>query len=61
MKALQIIPWLFLLMLILPSLLFLAGRMTLPEVHTWMLWATILWFALSIASAYFRSKAAGSD
>ncbi len=36
---------LMLVVLIAPSILYLAGKMTLPTVKTVMLLATILWFA----------------
>jgi hypothetical protein len=29
---------------ILPAVLFIADRVTLPSVHTWMLVSTIIWF-----------------
>jgi hypothetical protein len=40
----QIISWLALAALILPSLFYLNDRMDLPTVKTWMLVATVIWF-----------------
>lgn len=41
---LRIVSLLSLVVLILPSILFLAGRIELPTVKLWMLVATIVWF-----------------
>ena len=41
---LRIVSLLSLVVLILPSILFLAGRMELDTVKLWMLVATIVWF-----------------
>jgi hypothetical protein len=41
----QIISWIALAATILPSLLYLNGSMELPTVKTWMLVATVVWFA----------------
>lgn len=41
---LRIVSLLSLVALILPSILFLAGRIELPTVKLWMLVATIVWF-----------------
>lgn len=40
----QIVSWLSLLALTLPSVLFLAGRMELEKVKFYMIIATIVWF-----------------
>ena len=40
----KIISWISLIALIAPSVLFLAGRMELPQVKSIMLIATIVWF-----------------
>jgi hypothetical protein len=40
----QIISWLALAGVIVPPLLFMADTLTLPQVKTWMLISTILWF-----------------
>ena len=41
---LQIISWLSLAATILPSILFLAGRIDLDQSKLWLLAATIVWF-----------------
>ncbi len=41
---LQIISWLALAATILPSILFLAGRIDLDQSKLWLLAATIVWF-----------------
>jgi hypothetical protein len=43
-KLAQIISWLALVGVIVPSLLYLGGRMTLPAVKLWMLVFTMVWF-----------------
>lgn len=40
----QIISWLALAGVIVPPLLFMANTLTLTQVKTWMLIATIVWF-----------------
>lgn len=45
----KIISWLSLIAVIAPSIMFMAGRMELPQVKNVMLIATIVWFV----SAYF--------
>jgi len=44
-RLLQIVSWLALVATILPSALFLAGRITLDQSKAWLLVATIVWFA----------------
>lgn len=44
---LQIISWIALAGTILPSILFLAGRMDLATSKHWLLAATLLWFAVT--------------
>lgn len=41
----QIVSWLALAAVFVPSIAFLAGAMPLSAVKTWMLVATIVWFA----------------
>ena len=43
-KLAQIISWLALLGVIVPSILYLAGKVTLPAVKLWMLVFTLVWF-----------------
>lgn len=42
--AAKIISWISLIALIAPSILFLAGRVELPQVKSIMLIATVIWF-----------------
>lgn len=42
---LQIVSWAAILATIIPSILFLAGRMTLDQSKWWLLAATVVWFA----------------
>lgn len=44
-KIVQIISWLSLVALMVPSVMYLAGRMELPAVKSWMLVFTAVWFA----------------
>lgn len=44
---LQIISWLALVFVILPSVLFLAGTLKLPQTKIIMLAATIVWFVVT--------------
>ena len=52
----RIITWLSLIVLLLPSILYLAGTMELPQVKTWMIWSTIVWFGVSIGHVYFTNS-----
>ena len=40
----KIISWISLIALIVPSIMFLAGRIELPQVKSMMLIATVVWF-----------------
>jgi hypothetical protein len=40
----QIISWLALILTLVPSIVYLAGGLTLDAVKTWMLVGTIVWF-----------------
>jgi len=40
----QLISWIALAGVIVPPLAFLAGSLGLPEVKTWMLFCSVLWF-----------------
>ena len=46
-RLLQIVSWIALAGTILPSVLFLAGRITLDESKWWLLAATIVWFVVT--------------
>ena len=46
-KILQLLSWIALAATILPSILFLSGRLDLAGVHRWMLIATIAWFVIT--------------
>jgi len=52
----RIIAWLSLVVLILPSILYLSGAMDLPAMKSWMLWTSLVWFFLSGGLAYFNSN-----
>ena len=43
-KLAQIVSWLSLIGVIVPSVLYLSGQTTLPAVKMWMLVFTIVWF-----------------
>lgn len=43
-RVAQILSWLALAVTLVPSLVFLAGRIELPQVNIWMLAGTIAWF-----------------
>jgi len=43
-KLAQIISWLALVGVIVPAILYLAGKTTLPAVKLWMLVFTVIWF-----------------
>lgn len=45
--ALQIVSWIALALAVLPSVLFLAGRMDLDQVKLWMLIGSVAWFAVT--------------
>ncbi len=55
-NILKIIGWGSLILLVLPSFLFLCGAMELKQVHSIMAIATIIWFAISIAIAFLQSN-----
>jgi len=55
-NILKIIGWGSLVMLVLPSFLFLCGAMELQQVHSIMAIATIIWFVISVAIVFLQSK-----
>ena len=57
-RTLQLISVVSLLGVIAPPLLYLADRMPLPSVKTWMLVFTAIWFA---TVPFWMGRAAGSD
>ncbi len=52
----KIIGYLGIIILIFPSILFLAGKMELDSVKTVMIVATIIWFAASIIQVWDLDK-----
>lgn len=52
----KIIGYLGIIILILPSILFLAGKMELDSVKTVMIVATIIWFGASIIQVWDLDK-----
>ncbi|MCF7803637.1 MAG: hypothetical protein K9N46_02080 [Candidatus Marinimicrobia bacterium] len=48
--------WLSLVVLLLPSVLYLAGTFDLPQVKSWMLWSSLVWFGISGGLAYFANS-----
>ena len=63
MKTLiQLIGYISIIVLILPSILYLAGKMELDQVKTIMLIATVVWFAAnSILAWHLGNKLMGKD
>ena len=55
-KIIQIIGYLGIIVLILPSILFLAGKIKLDSVKTIMIIATIIWFAASVIQVWDLDK-----
>ncbi|MFP4548376.1 MAG: hypothetical protein ACLFQM_09600 [Fidelibacterota bacterium] len=55
-NILKIIGWGSLLLLVLPSFLFLSGAMELKQVHSIMAIATIIWFVISITVVFLQRK-----
>ena len=60
-KALKIIAMLSLGLLILPSLLFLAGKLSLNQVKLLMLIATIIWFVSAALGMIYANKTKQRD
>jgi hypothetical protein len=46
-RVLQCVSWMALVATLVPSLLYLAGRCDLVQCSTWMLLATLIWFAVT--------------
>jgi hypothetical protein len=55
--AARILSWLALAGTIVPSVLFLTGRLTLDQTKLWMLVATVVWFA---SAPVWMDRQAGS-
>lgn len=56
-KALQIISWLALAATVVPSFVFLVGRLELADMKLWMLVATAVWFVAT--PLWMERKATG--
>ncbi len=57
-KLLNIFAWAALVLLVLPSIFYLAGQIQIAHVHSLMGVATVVWFAVRILTACLKSKTA---